>query len=146
MSEVSAFRLYLMRATYVFILVGLAITVWPGVIHHAHTVKLMDGVVSSILGAVAVLAAFGIRYPLQMVPLLLFELAWKSIWLIAFALPLWSAGQVDPATRESINACLMGIVILPVAIPWSYVLANYVTRPGDRWRRFSDSRAAGQAD
>jgi hypothetical protein len=134
MTEVTTFRLYLMRALYLLILVGLGITIWPGIVHHSTTVKLMDGVVSSILGAVAILAAFGIRYPLQMLPVLLFELAWKSIWLIAFALPLWSAHQMDAATRETLAACLMGIVVLPIAIPWTYVLANYVRKPGDRWK------------
>jgi len=113
MSEVSTFRLYLLRATYLLILVGLGFTIWPGIIHHAKAVELMDGVVSSLLGAVAVVAALGIRYPLGMLPLLLFELVWKSIWLIAFALPLWSAHQIDAETQETVKACLMGIVIFP---------------------------------
>ena len=134
MSEVSTFRLYLLRATYLLILVGLGFTIWPGVVHHAKAVELSDGVVSSLLAAVTVLAALGIRYPLQMLPLLLFELVWKSIWLIAFALPLWSAHQIDAETQETVKACLMGIVICPVAIPWPYVLAHYVKMPGDRWR------------
>jgi len=133
MTEVSTFRLYLMRALYLLMLLGLGITIWPGIIHHSTTVKLMDGVASSILGAVAILAAVGIRYPLQMLPLLLLELAWKSIWLIAFALPLWSTHQMDAATRETLANCLMGIVV-PIAIPWRYVLANYVRKPGDRWK------------
>jgi hypothetical protein len=114
--------------------VGLALTIWPGVVHHALSVPPADGVVSSLLAAVSILAALGIRYPLQMLPLLLFELLWKSIRLIAFALPLWSAGRVDTATRESIFACLMGIVILPIVIPWPYVFANYVRNTSERWR------------
>lgn len=134
MTEVSTFRLYLMRATYLLMLVGLGFTIWPGVIHHAKPVELMDGVVSSLLAAVSVLAAMGIRYPLQMLPLLLFELVWKSIWLVAFALPLWSANQIDAGTRETVVDCLMGIVIFPIAIPWPYVFANYVKKAGDRWR------------
>src|SRR6266850_264207 len=131
MTEVSTFRLYLLRATYLIISVGLGITIWPGIFHHAKAVALMDGVVSSLLAAVSVLAALGIRYPLKMLPLLLFELIWKSIWLIAFALPLWSAHQIDPETQETVKACLMGIVICPIAIPWPYVLANYVKKLGD---------------
>ncbi len=93
----------------------------------------MDSVVSSLLAAVSILAALGIRYPLQMLPVLLFELAWKSVWLMAFALPLWNAGQIDAETWETVYACLMGIVIFPIVIPWHYVLANYVKKPGDRW-------------
>ncbi len=46
----------------------------------------MRGVVSSLLAAMSLLVVLGLRYPLQMLPLLLFELVLKSIWLIAFAI------------------------------------------------------------
>ncbi len=85
-----------------------------------------------MLAAIAVLAVLGIRYPLRMLPLLLFEVLWKSIWLIAIALPLWSAHQLDADTMETVKACVMGIVLVPIVIPWPYVLAQYVKKPGDR--------------
>ena len=131
MTEVSIFRLYLMRATYLLIAVGLGSEIWPQIIHHPIT---MHGVSSSLLAAVSVLAVLGIRYPLKMLPLLFFELVWKSIWLIAIAIPLWSAHQMDANTWETVKACLMGIVIFPIVIPWPYVSANYVKKAGDRWR------------
>ncbi|MBL7996587.1 hypothetical protein JNM05_14565 [bacterium] len=91
------------------------------------------GVGSSLLFSIALLAALGIRYPLQMLPLLLFELVWKSIWLIAVALPLWLAEQMDPDTLEAFPSILMAVIV-PMVIPWPYVFANYVKKPGDRWK------------
>jgi hypothetical protein len=135
MPEVSTFRLYLLRATYLLIVVGLGFTIWPGILHPPKDLALMRGVVRSLLGAVSLLAILGIRYPLKMLPLLFFELVWKSIWILAFGLPLWSAHQLDPDTRETLNACLMGIVLFPLVIPWRYVLASYVKAPGDGWGR-----------
>ena len=133
MPEVSTFRLYLLRATYLLIVVGLGFTIWPGVLHPPKDLALMRGVVRSLLGAVSLMAVLGIRYPLKMLPLLFFELVWKSIWILAFGLPRWSAHQLDPDTQETLNACLMGIVLFPLVMPWRYVLANYVKVPGDRW-------------
>lgn len=133
MNEVSLFRLYLLRALYLLIVVGLGIVVWPGVIHHQKPWELMEGVVACMLAAFSALSVLGLRYPLQMLPLLLWELVWKTIWLIVVALPLWSAGQMDEATRANASACLM-VVILPFVIPWRYVFAHYVKKPGDRWR------------
>jgi hypothetical protein len=132
--EVSTFRLCLLRAMYLLIVVGLGLVIWPGIIHHSSTWALKNGDSASLLAGVSVLAILGIRYPLKMLPLLLFELTWKSIWMIAIALPLWSANQIDAETQESIFACGMGVVLLPIAIPWSYVFANFVKQPGDRWR------------
>jgi hypothetical protein len=134
MTDVSLFRLYALRAVYLFVAAGLAATVWPLLINHSPRWPLMNSVVCSMLTAVSVLAAFGIRYPLQMLPVLLFELAWKSIWLIAVALPLWSANQLDARTSETMRDCLLGAILIPL-IPWRYVMAQYLTRPGDRWRR-----------
>ncbi|HEX5422572.1 MAG TPA: hypothetical protein VFW94_03420 [Candidatus Acidoferrales bacterium] len=94
----------------------------------------MDGVVSSVLGTVAALAIVGLRYPLKMLPLLFFELIWKTTWLLAFALPLHLAGMVDADTKQTIVACLMGI-IFPIAIPWPYVYRKYIKESGDRWWR-----------
>lgn len=134
MSDVSTFRLYLLRGTYLLIFVGLGFDIWPAMIHHARTWTLWHGVGCSLLAAMSLLVILGLRYPLRMLPLLLFEVVWKSIWLIAIALPLWSAHQIDADTAETLKACLMGMVIFPLVIPWNYVLASYVKRPGDRWR------------
>ena len=48
----------------------------------------------------SVLALLGLRYPLRMLPILLFEVAWKLTWLGVVALPLWSEDKLDAATRE----------------------------------------------
>jgi hypothetical protein len=116
MSEVSTFRLYLLRAMYVFMAVGLAIFELPALLHPENLSRL-EGVVLSVLAAFALLAVLGIRYPLKMLPLLLFELLWKSIWVLAFGLPLLLSGRLDPNTTETLIACLMGVVLVPLVMP-----------------------------
>ena len=59
---------------------------------------LFEGVVTCMLVALSLLAFLGLRYPLQMLPILLFEIAWKVIWTAVVVLPLWTAHQLDPAT------------------------------------------------
>jgi hypothetical protein len=68
-----------------------------------------------------------------MVPLLLFELTWKAIYLVAFALPLWRAQQIDVAVAADIRAVLMVVIFVPL-IPWRYVFAQYVVKGGEPWR------------
>lgn len=141
MTDVSLFRLYALRAAYLFVAAGIAATVWPLLINHPPGWPLMNSVVCSMLASVSVLAFLGIRYPLQMLPVLLFEMAWKSIWLIAVALPLWSANQLDARTGETVRDCLFAVILIPL-IPWRYVITQFVTRPGDRWRRTAGIQAA----
>jgi hypothetical protein len=133
-SEVSLPRLYFLRLGYLVIAVGLAVRKWPLIMNHERPWPLMDGVETSMLVALSLLWFLGIRYPLQMLPALLFELAWKLIWTTIVVLPLWTSGQLDPATLSVFYACL--VVVIPIAvIPWRYVFAHYVTKPGDSWRK-----------
>src|ERR671920_2448514 len=93
MSDVSTFRLYLLRAMYVFMAVGLAIFKMGPAILHPENLSPQDGVVICLLGAFALLAVVGIRYPIKMLPLLFFEFVWKAIWVLAFGLPLLLSGH-----------------------------------------------------
>jgi len=131
--EVSAFRLNLMRFGYLVLFVGLGLSVWPGLIHNEGWTS-SRAAASCLLATLSLLAGLGLRYPLQMLPLLLFELAWKAIWLIAIGLPHWLAHDMDAGTRQMAITCLAAMVIVPLLIPWPYVFANYVKKPGDRWR------------
>ncbi len=126
-------RLHGLRAGYLVLVVGLGLTIWPGIIHHDKPWELMHGVVRCMLAALSALAILGLRYPLRMLPLLLFELAWKAIWLIVVALPLSNAHQLDGDSLETANECLMAVIFL-IIIPWPYVLANYGMARAERWR------------
>jgi hypothetical protein len=135
MPDVSLLRLYLLRAMYLFMAIGLSLTVWPAIIAPSSTVANAGTVVRSLLGALAVMALLGVRYPLQMLPILLFELLWKLIWVLAFALRMWRDTGLDDYASETLFACMMGVVLVPLVLPWRYVFARYLQAPGDRWRK-----------
>lgn len=130
---VSLFRLYTLRAAYFVMAAGLGAFIWPAVFHHTNEFAIRRGIQIALLAGLGASAALGLRYPVQMLPVLLFEFTWKAIYLIAFALPLWSAHQVNQATAEDIKAVLMVVILIPL-IPWRYVLSHYVLKPGDRWK------------
>lgn len=132
MTEVSLLRVTALRVIYGLIALAMGSMVWPELLLHVDDWPLTHGVAQSMLAALSLVALLGIRYPLQMLPLLFFELAWKTIWLVVIALPLWRSGQVDAATAEAIKACAM-VVIVPIAMPWRYVFERFVRQPGDRW-------------
>jgi hypothetical protein len=140
-SEVSLARLYVLRAMYLLIIVGLAAINLPELVGHEPTSR---GVIPSMLGAIWLLAFVGLRYPLQMIPLLMFETAWKMIWLIDYGLPQWFADRRPATFADDFPAILMvGLVIL--VIPWRYVFRSYVKRPSDRWLRAENSAAMRSA-
>jgi hypothetical protein len=149
MTEVSTFRLYLLRAMYVFMVVGLAIFKLAPAILHPENLSPQDGVIVSVLGAFALLAVVGIRYPIKMLPLLFFEFVWKVIWVLALGLPLLLSGGLDPNVSfggtETLINCLLGIVLVPLVTPWGYVLKQYLKAPGARWGKQQVSALASES-
>lgn len=149
MSEVSTLRLYLLRGMYLLIAVGLGITIWPWIVAPPDLAKLIvapsdlaiqNTVVRALLGGLAVVSLLGVRYPLKMLPVLLFELLWKLIWVIAFGLRMWLANGLDARASSTLFACLLGVVLVPIVMPWGYVFRHYVRAAAEPWRRPSASR------
>lgn len=130
-AQVSLARIYVLRATYLLLVIGLGGMIVPEVLDHAPNSR---GVIPSLLGAIWLLAFIGLKHPLEMLPLLLFEFAWKTLWMIAYGLPQWSAGQMPTTFTEDAFNIGLGVILMPLVIPWGYVYRHYVKQPGARWR------------
>jgi hypothetical protein len=131
-STVPLWRLYVLRGGYLFMAIGLTLTRWPLLFHQDASRPVMDGVVVSMLVALSLLFFLGVRYPLRMLPILLFEMTWKVIWLGAVALPLWLAGELDDATLSVFLSCSLVVIVIAI-VPWPYVVRHYIIERGDRW-------------
>ena len=129
--EVSLARIYVLRATYLLLVIGLGGMIVPEVVSHP---VISRGVIPSLLCAVWVLAFVGLKYPLKMLPLLMFEFAWKSIWMLAYGLPQWYASQLPATFAEDSFNIGVGVILMPLVIPWGYVYRHYVKQSGARWR------------
>lgn len=130
--ELSTRRLNVMRFGYAFMVVGLAIVRWPRLLD-APSLPLMEGVVTCLLTATSLLALLGLRYPIRMLPILLFEVAWKVLWIGAIAIPHLVSGDLNAATADLLFSCSFVVVIIAV-IPWGYAWRRYVRTSGDKWR------------
>jgi hypothetical protein len=131
--ELSPRRLNIMRLGYAFMGVGLAIVKWPILVQNAASLPVFEGVVACLLTGMSLLAFLGLRYPVGMLPILLFEVTWKVIWIAAVALPHLVAEDIDAATSAVLFNCSLVVIVIAV-IPWPYVWRNYVRAPGDAWR------------
>jgi len=126
-------RLYVLRFGYLVMGGGLALVKWPAFVANAGSWTLSQGVVECMLLAMSLLALLGLRYPVKMLPILLFESMWKLTWFAVVALPQLVGDRMDAATTELFAKNLWVVIILAV-IPWGYVARQYLAAPGDRWR------------
>jgi hypothetical protein len=130
-ADIALWRIYLLRAMYLLAAVGMGSIMVPAFLHHKPW-EFSHSVVNCMLLAMVVLALIGLRYPLKMLPLLFWEMAWKVIWLGAIAYPSWRDGTMTPDIQDNLFPCAL-VAILFVVMPWDYVWKNYVTARGDRF-------------
>src|SRR4051794_21681732 len=89
-------RLNLMRVGYLFMAVGLVLVKWPLIISgDVASLPVYEGVVAVLLTAMSLLAFLGLRYPVAMLPVLMFEVGWKVIWIAVVGIPNLAAGDMN---------------------------------------------------
>jgi hypothetical protein len=129
--EVSLVRMYVIRVGCLGSVIALGSSALPDLIWPDPMAR---GMISGILGGLWVMVAIGIRYPLKMMPIFLFEFVWKTIWLLAFGLPQWLAGAGSPRLSEDLIGIGLFPIVVGLIIPWGYVWRHYVVEPSERWR------------
>jgi hypothetical protein len=121
--EVSPARLYLLRATCILFFIAGPFIALPDVIQPDPASR---GLMSSIVAGFWVMSILGLRDPLRIMPIFLFEFVWKTIWLLAFGLPRWLSGAGAPHLRQDLWEIGAFPILLALIIPWGYVWRHYV--------------------
>lgn len=114
-------NIYLLRLFYFLIAAFVGSEAWSTLINHQgawnHTVALTW----CVFAAYSTLSVIGLFRPLRMLPIMLFVLVYKSLWLIVVAFPLWRAGTMAGNPAEEMAGVFMWIPVLFPVIPWGYV-------------------------
>lgn len=122
-----------LRLIFTAMAIILGIKQWTYILEGTAEWSSWRGLGHSMLATLALLAIAGVFHPLKFLPLMLYEMAWKSVWLLVIALPAWMDGRPVPAI-VNVPASSIGIVILMILVPWRYVWWCYVSQPIERWR------------
>ena len=92
-------------------------TVFTGDFQYSEAFRL----VGALWGAIFILSIIGLFFPKQMSLVLLFQLVYKSSWLLFAALP---AILNNTAYPKGMATCfIIWVIILPFVIPWKSIFA-----------------------
>jgi hypothetical protein len=129
--EVPPWRLHLLRAMFLVFFVG-GFFVHPAwMLDPSPTAR---GMIQGMTAGLWIMSFLGLRHPLRMLPIFLFEFVWKTIWLLAFGLPQTLAGRADAQLSEDLILIGGGPILFGLIIPWGHVWRRYLWAPAERWR------------
>ncbi len=119
-------HIYLLRTLFLLIFLFVGYDSWSALIKHQGAWNPMSAAALSMFAAYSLLSILGVFQPLKMLPIVLFVIFYKSIWLLFVAYPLWAAGQLAGSPAEGMARVFIWVPVAIVAVPWKYVLEKYV--------------------
>jgi len=133
MSDQTSIRWGWLKAMYIYTLVvsggvGLGMILLPDTLQSVFRFPPQDpvmlGMSGSLFLALGLVSILGLRSPLKFAPVLLLELVYKPIWLVALALPLFLKGQF-PFYVVFISVVFVTFIIGDlIAVPFSYLFSR----------------------
>jgi hypothetical protein len=117
----------LMLRTFYFLMTALVATeAWSVILAHQGPWDHVRAVAWCVWATYPTLALLGLLHPLRMLPLMLFTIGYKALWLAVVAYPLWRAGTLAGSPAEEMTKVFLMTPLLIAAVPWGYVLRHYV--------------------
>ena len=121
-------QIFLLRVGYVLVFAFVGIRSWTSLFAHQGDWDPLVAAAVSMWASVSLLSLIEVFRPLKMLPLVLFEIGYKVIWLIAVAWPLWAANRLAGSAAEDMTYAFLPVVVPIALVPWDYVFRTYVSR------------------
>src|SRR4030088_1639405 len=121
-------NIYLLRVLYFLLFVGVGLQTWSTIINHQGPSDHTKAVASCFWAAYPTLSIFGLLRPLQWLPIVIFMIFYKTLWVIVVAYPLWRGGARAGPPAEEMAHIFVWAPVVSIFVPWVYVFKNYVLR------------------
>jgi hypothetical protein len=123
-------NIWLLRVLYLLMAVFVAPEALRTLMTHEGPWQHVTAVAYCVWATYPTLAVLGLLNPLRMLPIMLFTIGYKTLWLIFVAYPMWRAGTLAGSPAEEMANIFLWTPVAIIAVPWVYVVRNYVMRPG----------------
>lgn len=119
-------NIYVMRLFFALMFIFVATESWTIILTHEGAWDPTKAVARCTWAAYSTLSILGVYHTLRMLPIMLFMIFYKSLWLIVVAYPLWSAGTLKGSPAEGMTYIFLGVIIPIIFMPWKYVFKKYI--------------------
>src|SRR5258708_3634325 len=106
--------------------VGVAFEAWGTIINHQGPWDHTKAVAWCVWAAYPTLSIFGLIRPLRWLPIVIFMIFYKTLWVIVVAYPLWRAGALAGSPADEMAHVFVWAPVITLIVPWVYVFKHYV--------------------
>ncbi len=119
-------NIYLLRVLYFLMLAFMATDAWKMIFTHEGPLDRFRGIAVCVWAAYGTLSLFGLIHPLKWLPIVLFMIFYKTLWLIVVAYPLWRTNQLAGSPSDEMANIFIAAPFLILIVPWKYVFNTYI--------------------
>lgn len=119
-------NIYLLRVLYLLMPLGAGTEAWTVIATHEGPWDHTKAVAWCVWAAYPTLSIFGLIRPLRWLPIVIFMIFYKTVWLFVVAYPLWRAGTLAGSPPEEMAGVFIAAPFIALIVPWKYVLQNYI--------------------
>jgi hypothetical protein len=121
-------QVYLLRLVFMLTFVVIGTYSWTTILNHEGDWKPVNAVAFSVWAAYSTMSILGIWKPLKMLPIIVFQVFYKCVWLTFVAYPLWKAGKLAGSDAGQMTSDFLWVILPIVAMPWGYFFRSFFRR------------------
>ena len=104
----------------------MATDAWKMIFTHEGQLDRFRGIAVCVWAAYGTLSLFGLIHPLKWLPIVLFMIFYKTLWLIVVAYPLWKTNTLKGSSAEELANIFIWVLVPLLFIPWKYFFKKYI--------------------
>ena len=123
---VAKYKIYLLRLLFLLTILFVGNASWTHILTYEGPWDPLHAMSFCVWAAYATLSILGLKNPLKMLPIVFFQIFYKSLWLVVVAYPLWMQNQLAGSPAEDLTYTFLWVVLPLFALPWKYAFRKYI--------------------
>src|SRR5215213_686110 len=119
-------NIYFLRVLYFLRFVGVGLEIVENAHHSSGPWDHTKAVAFCVWAAYPTLGLLGLIRPLRWLPIVIFMIFYKTLWVFVVAYLLWRAGTLAGSHAEEMAHVFVWSPVVGIFVPWVYVFKNYL--------------------
>jgi hypothetical protein len=119
-------NIYAMRLLFTLMFLFLSYDSWTHILNHKGNWGVTDAVAWCVWLAYGAVSWIGIIRPLKMLPIILLEIIYKTVWLLVVSYPLWKKNELAGSPAYYTTTVFIFVILPIIFMPWRYFFRTYI--------------------